>query len=644
MVSLSIPNLRRLSAPKHMEAPMSHVHRRPIAVLVATILLASMAFTSVVTAAVVPFVNGDVMAAVGSGSVKQFSPTGVLKNTLVGTNTTYTTGMAFDGAGNLYVSDFFGGSVDKYDTNGTFVGAFITGLTGNPESLSFDAAGNLYVGQADGSRDVLKYDSSGTFLGSFDVAVESRGSDWIDLAADQCTLFYTSEGFLIKRYNVCTSTQLTDFATLPSRPAFALRIRPNGDVIVAASSFAYRLDSTGTLVQTYTIPGASLLFGMNLDLDGTSFWTGDLSTGAVNRIDIATGTVLTTFNSAPFTSLAGLAIVGEIRAGNTNTVVSYTGPATVQYSDPLILSGHLQTSTATAIAGQNLGFVLGTDIKSAGPTDASGNASAASYNQLQQPGSATSVVVSFAGDTTTTPVLNPSTATAPFTITKEDCTVAYTGDTLVNAANMTNLSAQFGELDATPGDWTNKTITFTVTDAAFNVQTFTATTNASGVASTTAALGPNVYGVGVSFAGDDFYLPCAAATDTLVTVQSADAKITGGGWISQAVGRTNFGFNVIRDVTGLKGQLQVRTRSGKDRFHSTSVLTLNMTTANSGTWTGTGRWNGVVGHTFTVSVVDNGTSGKKGDTISIVIKSPTNAVVFTTNGPQPLKGGNIVVH
>ena len=298
----------------------------------------------------------------------------------------------------------------------------------------------------------------------------------------------------------------------------------------------------------------------------------------------------------------------------------------------------------TAIAGQNLGFVLGTDIKSAGPTDASGNASAASYNQLQQPGSATSVVVSFAGDTTTTPVLNPSSATAPFTIAKEDCTVAYTGDTLVNAANMTNLSAQFGELDATPGDWTNKTITFTVTDAASIVLTFTATTNALGVASTTAALGPNVYGVGVSFAGDLFYLPCAAATDTLVTVQSADAKITGGGWISQTVGRTNFGFNVIRDVTGLKGQLQVRTRSGKDRFHSTSVLTLNMTSANSGTWTGTGRWTGVDGYTFTVSVVDNGTSGKKGDTISIVIKSPTNVTVFTTNGPQPLKGGNIVVH
>ena len=623
----------------HVPTWSKGVRRRMAALLASATLLASMGVAPAVYAAT-PFVSGDVMAAVGNGSVKQFDPTGVLKNTLVGTSSTFTTGMAFDSAGNLYVTGFSSGSVDKFDTGGTFLGAFTTGLS-TPESLSFNSAGHLYVGQAGGG--VAEYDSTGTLVATFAVAAESRGSDWIDLAADQCTLFYTSEGVLIKRFNVCTNTQLADFATLPGGAAFALRIRPNGEVIVAATDHAYRLDSTGALLQTYTIPTHTSLFALNLDPDGTSFWTGDFTNGDINKVDVATGSVLTTFNSAPISGLFGLAVVGEIRAASANTSVSYTGPATVQYSDPLTLSGHLQTSTGTAIAGENLGFVLGTDVKTAGPTDVSGNASAAPYNELQMPGSATSVVVSFAGDATTTPKLNASSTTADFIIAKEDCTVAYTGDTLVNAANMTNLSAQFGELDSTHGDWTNKTITFTVTDAALNVQTFTATTNALGVASTTAALGPNVYGVGVSFAGDNFYLACASATDTIVTVQSANAKITGGGWISQGTGRTSFGFNVIRDVTGLKGQLQVRVRNGKDRFHSTSVLTLN-TSGNSGTWTGTGRWDGTDGYTFTVSVVDNGTSGKKGDTISIEIKSPTSVTVFTTSGPQPLKGGNIVVH
>jgi hypothetical protein len=341
-------------------------------------------------------------------------------------------------------------------------------------------------------------------------------------------------------------------------------------------------------------------------------------------------------------SLEDLLDSGSITS--SNTAVSYKGPASVQYSDPLVLKGHLQTAPGgLPIAGENIGFVLGTDIKSAGPTDALGDASAASYNELQTPGSVSQVDVSFAGNTTTTPVLLASNSSSPFSIDKEDCTLAYTGAVLVNAANPTTLSAQFGELDPDHGVWTGKSITFTLTDAALQTYgPFTATTDATGVATTTANLGPNVYTVSASFVGDDFYLNCDAAV-ALVTVQAANAKITGGGWISQTTGNTSFGFNVIQDVTGLKGQLQVRVKNGKDRFHSTSVLTLN-SSGNSGTWTGTGRWDGVTGYTFTVSVVDNGTSGKKGDTISILIKSPALLTVFTTNGPQPLKGGNIVVH
>lgn len=373
---------------------------------------------------------------------------------------------------------------------------------------------------------------------------------------------------------------------------------------------------------------------------GTTGYEGPGTSFANISADATTGDVVFANGLAAGAS-AYFSLEDSLTAGST--AVSYTGPASVQYSDPLVLSGHLQTLAGNPIAGENLGFVLGTDTKSAGPTDASGNASAASYNELQTPGSVSQVDVSFAGDPATNPALLPSNSSSPFSIDKEDCTLAYTGDILVNAANNTTLSAQFGETDAYPGVWTGKLITFTVTDTAqVTYGPFTASTDSSGLASTTAALGPNVYTVSASFAGDDFYLNCTAA-DALVTVQAANAKITGGGWISQGTGHTNFGFNVIRDVTGLKGQLQVRVRNGKDKFHSTSVLTLN-STGNAGTWTGTGRWNGVTGYTFTVSVVDNGTSGKKGDTISIVITSPTLVNVFTTGGPQPLKGGNIVVH
>ena len=81
----------------------------------------------------------------------------------------------------------------------------------------------------------MKFDSAGNFLARFDVAVEDRGSDWIELAADQRTLFYTSEGDSIKRFDVVSNTQLPDFVTnaLPGFEAFALRLLPGGGLLVS---------------------------------------------------------------------------------------------------------------------------------------------------------------------------------------------------------------------------------------------------------------------------------------------------------------------------------------------------------------------------------------------------------------------------
>ncbi len=182
--------------------------------------------------------------------------------------------------------------------------------------MMIDSSGNVYIGEADGNRDIKKFNAAGTLLFNFNVATESRGSDWIDLAADQTTMYYTSEGYIIKRFDVSTNTQLTDFATLPERPSYALRILSGGGVLVASSQHCYRLDSTGALVQTYAKPvgETSFLFALNLDPDGTSFWTAGYSSGNVYKIDIATGTVMLTINTkldGPVNTLAGLTVYGE---------------------------------------------------------------------------------------------------------------------------------------------------------------------------------------------------------------------------------------------------------------------------------------------------------------------------------------------
>jgi hypothetical protein len=230
------------------------------------------------------------------------------------------------------------------------------------------------------------------------------------------------------------------------------------------------------------------------------------------------------------------------------------------------------------------------------------------------------------------------------TINREDCTLTAPPTILSSALSNTTLTAALGELDASLGDLSGKSISFSGFDGASNpVGPFVGTTNASGNVSVSVPLTEGVYALTASFAGDDYYKDCATSGETIVTVTPAIFKVTGGGWITQGTGRTSFGFNAKTDVTGLHGQLQIRP-ANKSKFHGNVVLTLSGS-GNNATWTGTGKWNGVAGYRFTAVVVDNGTSGKKGDTISLVVKNPAGTVtVWTTGGAQPLKGGNIVVH
>lgn len=283
------------------------------------------------TAQAVPFQVGDVFASIGSGEVQHWRPgTGLLATYNTGQGG-FTTGMAFDSAGNLYVTNFSAGTVSQFDNNGLLLnGAFATSQVGNlsVESIVFDAAGNFYLGHADGAADVEFHDAAGNFLASFDVGTTARGSDWIDLAADQTTLIYTSENFEVLAYDTSTSTQLADFGTLTDRAAFALRLLGDGGLLVANSVNIKRLDSAGNTIQTYDVENHNLWFGLNLDADGTSFWSGDFGTGEFHQFDIATGVLLQSFDTGSGAHF-GLTVFGEITQGGGGVVVAVPEPGTL---------------------------------------------------------------------------------------------------------------------------------------------------------------------------------------------------------------------------------------------------------------------------------------------------------------------------
>ena len=286
-----------------------------------------------------PFLNGDVIVAVSNGSYFHYSANGVYLETLSQGLSGSTTGAAFDSSGRLFTTNFaarkvvaFAGPLDPHDVVQT-IDPSSHGSPGGTESLVFAANGDLFVAHATGDGNMHRYAPDGTFLTSYDVGHETTfGADWISLSADQRTMFYTSEGTRILRYDVVSKAQLPDFAALPNGKAFALRLLPpydgTGGLIVATREVIRRLDGSGAVVATYDAPGQDRWFAVNLDPDGTSFWAADFVTSTFWRFDVASGTVLLGpigTGTAPNT-VWGLAVAGE-RTGCSGTAILKVFPA-----------------------------------------------------------------------------------------------------------------------------------------------------------------------------------------------------------------------------------------------------------------------------------------------------------------------------
>jgi hypothetical protein len=226
--------------------------------------------------------------------------------------------MCFDPAGNLYSTDYDAFDMAKFNNLGGLTTHPFGPVFGHqPESCAVDPAGlNVYVGTGELDDELFRLDTDGNVLDDFHVARDQDGVNWIDVNPNApCQLYYISGGALVKRYDVCTHTQLSNFASgLPVGGAgcFALRIRTNGEVLVACDQVIVRLSSSGSIAQTYDPGPEDDFFALALDPDGISFWAAGYSSGHIYKLNIASETVSTNFVAplATDTGLAGLAVYG----------------------------------------------------------------------------------------------------------------------------------------------------------------------------------------------------------------------------------------------------------------------------------------------------------------------------------------------
>jgi len=287
--------------------------------------------------------------------IKWFSPNGIfVKNIVIPSNTSSShmpssssstttgpsIGIAYDPNGNFYVTGS-DNTIKKFNTNGKFVEAYGTNnpyskdySLGNP--IVFDVNGNSYVEARSNTGDnrnitILKYDPHGNYLARFNLennyqslSGNSNNLSSMALADNQCTLYYVIGTLNIKRFNVCSNTQLPDFGNIPISYSFkALSIVPNGGGILAATTGqVLRFDVSGNIIRTISGPvemrnGEAVpvsLSRISIDPDGKSFWStsDDSSTYNIYRFDIQTGNLIDKFSSGGNEKIDNLAVKGAL--------------------------------------------------------------------------------------------------------------------------------------------------------------------------------------------------------------------------------------------------------------------------------------------------------------------------------------------
>jgi hypothetical protein len=211
----------------------SILKENPKRVLLAGVCCATLAImggTSVSGSA--PWVVGDLVVCVGSGQCRVYSTPTTFTTISVPNNPKKGTGEpAWSSAFALYVVDASNQKISlfrKTDPH-TLLQTIDTAANyspGIPGPLVVDSAGNLYVGMTNADV-ILKYDRNGSFVAPITVASDNGGGvDWMALADDHSTLWYTSGSRSLQRFDLSTNTNGGTVPLLGPGVAGGIRILP----------------------------------------------------------------------------------------------------------------------------------------------------------------------------------------------------------------------------------------------------------------------------------------------------------------------------------------------------------------------------------------------------------------------------------
>jgi len=223
-------------------------------------------------------------------------------------------GLAFDAAGDLYVSDYAGQMILRYPAGGGSSTVFADAGDGivNPDGLAFAANGDLYVANR-GSYKVLRIDPAGT---------------------------------------------ATTFDTLPGDP-YSIAIRGNGDIYVATVGIPkiYRYLG-GDVAQRTTLATFSNNSGnpsIQLSIDGTKLYFTSGGTGNLFEVDADTGANTKVILAGTLGNAIAITVIG---AGHSASWANYGSGLAGTHGVPFFTSQNdpILGSTITLDLGNSLGL------------------------------------------------------------------------------------------------------------------------------------------------------------------------------------------------------------------------------------------------------------------------------------------------
>jgi hypothetical protein len=286
------------------------------------------------------------------------------------------------------------------------------------------------------------------------------------------------------------------------------------------------------------------------------------------------------------------------------------------------------------LAGKTADFALGTQSGSA-TTDGAGTAQTTIV--INQPAGATTVSATFTEDA----LYLGSTTSTPFTITQEDLTFVYTGDTLTSNSVTPTLTSQATQAaDGFPGDLSLAEATFSLAPALTTTPfDYTTGVDAAGASSTSATgLPVDLWTITVAVPSTNQYWQGASVAPAELVVFDPNGKLNGGPQGLDSGGhRTR--LNVVGDYKGdtPRGKLTVdgSTPAFSSRDYAWIVVVGNPATAEIN-----GDLSGAPG-TARVRLLDAGEPARS-DNYQVWLRNASNVVVYDS-GPVSVDRGNLQV-